>query len=95
MKALVYHGPKKVSVDNVPDAKIEKQTDVVIKLTTTNICGFDLHMDEGRTDVEKSKILRHENLGVVVGAGKAADSVKKGDKVVVPFNIRLRLLRQL
>jgi glutathione-independent formaldehyde dehydrogenase len=46
MKALVYHGPKKVSVDTVPDAKIEKQTDVVIKLTTTNICGSDLHMYE-------------------------------------------------
>jgi glutathione-independent formaldehyde dehydrogenase len=53
MKALVYHGPKKVSVDNVPDAKIEKPADVVIGLTTTNICGSDLHMYEGRTDVEK------------------------------------------
>ncbi len=51
MKALVYHGPKKVSVDKVPDAKIEKLTDVVIQLTTTNICGSDLHMYEGRTDV--------------------------------------------
>jgi threonine dehydrogenase-like Zn-dependent dehydrogenase len=47
MKALVYHGPKKVSVDRVPDAKLEKLTDVVIKLTTTNICGSDLHMYEG------------------------------------------------
>jgi glutathione-independent formaldehyde dehydrogenase len=87
MKALVYHGPKKVSVDNVPDAKIEKLTDVVVKLTTTNICGSDLHMYEGRTDVEKGKILGHENLGEVVEVGKAVDTVKKGDHVVLPFNI--------
>jgi glutathione-independent formaldehyde dehydrogenase len=87
MKALVYHGPKKVSVDTVPDAKIEKQTDVVVKLTTTNICGSDLHMYEGRTDVENGKILGHENLGEVVEVGKAVDTVKKGEKVVLPFNI--------
>jgi glutathione-independent formaldehyde dehydrogenase len=87
MKALVYHGPKKVSVDKVPDPKLEKLTDVIIKLTTTNICGSDLHMFEGRTDVEKGKILGHENLGEVVEVGKAVDTVKKGDKVVLPFNV--------
>jgi glutathione-independent formaldehyde dehydrogenase len=87
MKALVYHGPKKVSVDTVPEPKIEKLTDVVVKLTTTNICGSDLHMYEGRTDVKKGKILGHENLGEVVEVGKAVDTVKKGDKVVLPFNI--------
>lgn len=87
MKALVYHGPKRVSVDTVPDAKIEKMTDVVIKLTTTNICGSDLHMYDGRTDVEQGKILGHENMGEVVEVGKAVDTVKKGDKVVLPFNI--------
>src|SRR5258708_37752921 len=87
MKALVYHGPKKVSVDKVPDAKLEKLTDVVIELTTTNICGSDLHMYEGRTDVEKGKILGHENLGVVVEVGKAIETIKKGDKVVLPFNV--------
>jgi glutathione-independent formaldehyde dehydrogenase len=87
MKALVYHGPRKVSVDKVPDAKLEKLTDVVIELTTTNICGSDLHMYEGRTDVEKGKILGQENLGVVVEVGKAVDTIKKGDKVVLPFNV--------
>ncbi len=87
MKALVYHGPKKVSVDTVPDACIEKHTDVLVKLTTTNICGSDLHMYEGRTDVAKGKILGHENMGVVVEVGKAVDRVKLGDKVVLPFNI--------
>ncbi len=87
MKALVYHGPKKVSVDTVPDARIEKHTDILIKLTTTNICGSDLHMYEGRTDVAKGKILGHENMGVVIEIGKAVDRVKLGDKVVLPFNI--------
>ncbi len=87
MKALVYHGPKQVSVDNVPDSKIEKATDVIIRLTTTNICGSDLHMYEGRTDVAKGKILGHENLGEVVEVGKAVDFIKKGDRVVLPFNI--------
>jgi glutathione-independent formaldehyde dehydrogenase len=74
-------------VDNVEDPKLNKLTDVIIKLTTTNICGSDLHMYEGRTDVEKGKILGHENLGEVVEVGKAVDTVKKGDKVVLPFNI--------
>ena len=87
MKALVYHGPKNVSVDTVPDPKMEKLTDVIIKLTTTNICGSDLHMYEGRTDVEKGKILGHENLGEVVEVGKAVETVRKGDKVVLPFNV--------
>lgn len=87
MKALVYHGPKKVSVDTVPDPKLERLTDVIIKLTSTNICGSDLHMYEGRTDVEVGKILGHENLGEVVEVGKAVDTIKKGDKVVLPFNI--------
>ena len=63
MKALVYNGPKDVSVKEVPDAKIEKPTDVVVEITTTNICGSDLHMYEGRTSVEKGKVLGHENLG--------------------------------
>lgn len=87
MKALVYHGPKKVSVDTVPDAKIEKHTDILVKLSTTNICGSDLHMYEGRTNMEKGRILGHENMGEVIEIGKAVDRVKVGDKVVLPFNI--------
>ncbi len=55
MKALVYRGPKNVRIENVPDARIEKPTDVLVKITTTNICGSDLHMYEGRTNVEKGK----------------------------------------
>ncbi|WP_287003891.1 alcohol dehydrogenase catalytic domain-containing protein [Sphingobium sp.] len=48
MKAVVYNGPKDVSVNTIDDPKIEKQTDVIIRLTTTNICGSDLHMYESR-----------------------------------------------
>jgi len=53
MKALVYRGPKDVRVENVPDAKIEQETDCLVKISSTNICGSDLHMYECRTSVEK------------------------------------------
>ena len=87
MKALVYNDPRDVNVVEVPDAKIERSTDVLVKITTTNICGSDLHMYEGRTDVESGKILGHENLGVVIEVGEAVDRIKVGDRVCLPFNI--------
>jgi glutathione-independent formaldehyde dehydrogenase len=87
MKALVYKGPKDVAVENVPDAKLEKSTDVLVEITTTNICGSDLHMYEGRTDVEKGKVLGHENLGKVIEVGGAVDTINVGDYVCLPFNI--------
>jgi glutathione-independent formaldehyde dehydrogenase len=87
MKALVYKGPRNVKIQKVPDAKIERPTDVLVRITTTNICGSDLHMYEGRTSVESGKVLGHENLGEVVAIGKAVDQVKVGDRVCLPFNI--------
>ena len=87
MKALVYNGPRDVQVKTMPDAKIECHTDVLVKITSTNICGSDLHMYEGRTDMEAGRILGHENLGVVIEIGKAVDRVKVGDQVCLPFNI--------
>lgn len=87
MKALVYKGPRDVRILNVDDAKIERPTDVLVKVTTTNICGSDLHMYEGRTNVEEGKILGHENLGEVIAIGKAVDRVQVGDRVCLPFNI--------
>ncbi len=87
MRALVYHGPRKVSVEQVPDASIEKPTDALVRITTTNICGSDLHMYEGRTDVEQGKVLGHENMGEVIAVGDGVDRVKVGDMVVLPFNI--------
>ena len=58
MKAVVYNGPRDVSVKNVPDARIEQPNDVVVKITTTNICGSDLHMYEGRTDFKTGRRFR-------------------------------------
>jgi threonine dehydrogenase-like Zn-dependent dehydrogenase len=87
VKALIYNGARDVSIDEVPDAKLELPTDVLIKLTTTNICGSDLHMYEGRTDMDAGRILGHENLGEVVEVGSAVQRIKQGDLVCLPFNI--------
>lgn len=87
MKALVYNGPHDVSVMEVPDAKLERSTDVLVRITSTNICGSDLHMYEGRTDMASGRILGHENLGVVIEIGEAVDRIKVGDRVCLPFNV--------
>ncbi len=87
MRAVVYNGPRDVSVTEVPDATIEEPTDVVVKITATNICGSDLHMYEGRTDLEPGKVIGHENLGEVVDVGSAVTSISVGDRVCLPFNI--------
>lgn len=87
MKALVYNGPCDVQVKDMPDAKIEKPTDVLVRITTTNICGSDLHMYEGRTSMEAGRILGHENMGEVIEVGNAVERVKVGDVVCLPFNI--------
>ncbi|MEV0395762.1 glutathione-independent formaldehyde dehydrogenase [Polymorphospora rubra] len=87
MKAVVYEGPRSVAVRDVPDPKIKKGTDAIVKITSTNICGSDLHMYEGRTNVEEGKILGHENMGTVVEVGSGIDRIKVGDRVSVPFNI--------
>lgn len=87
MKAIVYHGPRDVRVESVPDAKIEKPTDALVRITTTNICGSDLHMYDGRTEVKPGTVLGHENMGEVIEVGDAVDRVKVGDFVCLPFNV--------
>lgn len=87
MKALVYEGPRRVKVKDVPDPRLERPTDALVRITTTNICGSDLHMYEGRTSVEHGKVLGHENLGEVIEVGDAVVRVKVGDRVCLPFNI--------
>ena len=87
MKAVVYRGPHSVAVEDVPEPTIEAPTDAVVRITTTNICGSDLHMYEGRTSVEEGKVLGHENMGVVEEVGPGVTRIKVGDRVSVPFNI--------
>jgi glutathione-independent formaldehyde dehydrogenase len=87
VKGLVYKGTKQVAIEEVPDAKVQGPLDAVIRLTTTNICGSDLHMYEGRTAVEQGTVLGHENMGIVEEVGPGVNQVKPGDRVSVPFNI--------
>jgi threonine dehydrogenase-like Zn-dependent dehydrogenase len=95
MKGVVYEGPRKIAVKDVPDARIETPLGAVIRITTTNICGSDLHMYEGRTSVEEGKVLGHENMGVVEEVGGAVNRIKVGDRVSVPFNIACGTCRNL
>jgi threonine dehydrogenase-like Zn-dependent dehydrogenase len=88
MKALVWHGKSDVRCDNVPDPKIEEPTDVIIKVTSTCICGSDLHLyDLYLPAMKPGDILGHEPMGEVVEVGSAVTKLKKGDRIVVPFDI--------
>ncbi|KAF9443356.1 GroES-like protein [Macrolepiota fuliginosa MF-IS2] len=87
MWAVVYEKPFAVAVRNVPKPKIEHPDDVVVKITTSCICGSDLHMYEGRTAAEPGLVFGHENMGIVDEVGDAVTFLKKGDRVVMPFNV--------
>ena len=87
MKAVVYKEALKVAVEEVPDSKIEAETDAVIRISTAGICGSDLHMFEGRTSSKPGTVFGHENMGVVKEVGSAVHSIKVGDRVVIPFNV--------
>jgi len=87
LRAVVYKGPRKVAVEEVEEPKIEGPRDAIIRLTSTAICGSDLHMYEGRTSEKPGKVLGHEPLGVVEKVGDGVISIKEGDRVVVTFNI--------
>jgi threonine dehydrogenase-like Zn-dependent dehydrogenase len=87
MKALVFHKPKDIRVENVPDPKIENVRDAIIRVTSTSICGSDLHIYNGYFPQPKSMVLGHEFMGVVEEVGPRVAALKKGDRVVVPFPI--------
>jgi len=88
MRALCWHGKSDVRVDTVPDPTIEDPRDAIIKITTTCICGSDLHLYDGyMPTMQAGDILGHEPMGVVVEVGKDVKKLKKGDRVVVPFTI--------
>jgi glutathione-independent formaldehyde dehydrogenase len=87
MKAVVYKGPFEVAVEEVEDPRIERPTDVIVRITSTAICGSDLHMYEGRTAAEPGIVFGHENLGIVEQCGAGVTAIRQGDRVVMPFNI--------
>jgi len=88
MKALVWCGKHKVSVETVPDPTIINPRDAIIRVTTTCICGSDLHLYDGFMPTMKAgDILGHEFMGIVEEVGPAVHNLKKGDRVVVPFTI--------
>lgn len=87
MKAVVYKEPYKVAVEDVDDPRIEDPTDVIVKITTSAICGSDLHMFEGRTGADPGIVFGHENMGVVEEVGPGVGKLKKGDRIVLPFNV--------
>ena len=88
MKALTWQGKRHVSVDEVPDPRIEKPTDIVIRITSTAICGSDLHLYEVFGPfLTPGDILGHESMGVVEEVGAAVQNLRPGDRVVIPFVI--------
>lgn len=88
MKAVCWNGKKDVRVENVPDPKLLNPTDAIVKVTTTCICGSDLHLYDGYVPtMQPGDILGHEFMGEVVETGKEVKKLKVGDRIVVPFTI--------
>src|SRR3954454_8957342 len=88
MKAVTWHGKRDVRVDTVPDPVIQEPTDAIIRVTTTNICGSDLHLYEVLGPyMDAGDILGHEPMGIVEEVGPEITNIAPGDRVVIPFNI--------
>jgi threonine dehydrogenase-like Zn-dependent dehydrogenase len=88
MKAVAWHGKRDIRVDTVPDPRIEEPTDAIIKVTSSGICGSDLHLYEVLGPfIDEGDILGHEPMGVIQEVGSEVTHVKPGDRVVIPFNI--------
>jgi threonine dehydrogenase-like Zn-dependent dehydrogenase len=88
MKALTWHGNHDVRVDTVPDPRIEEPTDAIVRITSTAICGSDLHLYEVLGPyIDPGDILGHEPMGIVEEVGSEVTHIKPGDRVVIPFNV--------
>src|SRR5580692_6233844 len=88
MKAVTWHGKRDVRVDSVPDPIIEESTDAIIEITSTNICGSDLHLYEVLgAFMNPGDILGHEPMGIVREVGRDITNLAVGDRVVIPFQI--------
>jgi threonine dehydrogenase-like Zn-dependent dehydrogenase len=87
MKAAVIHGPGTITYDQVDDPEIKEQTDIILKVTATAICGSDLHIYSGGIPQPRPMVLGHEFMGIVEEVGKGVTKLQVGDRVVVPFPI--------
>ncbi|HET7567046.1 MAG TPA: zinc-dependent alcohol dehydrogenase [Gaiellaceae bacterium] len=88
MKALTWHGKRDVRVEQVPDPGIREPDDVIVRVTSSGVCGSDLHLYEVMgAFMEEGDILGHEAMGIVEEVGPEVTAVRQGDRVVVPFNI--------
>ncbi|WP_025689784.1 zinc-dependent alcohol dehydrogenase [Paenibacillus zanthoxyli] len=88
MKAVTYQGKKKVEVKDVVNAKLEKKDDIIVRITSTAICGSDLHVYNGNIPgMYDNYVIGHEPMGIVEEVGPEVTKVKKGDRVIVPFNV--------
>ena len=87
MKAVVFHKPGDMRIDEVPDPKIEAADDVIVRVTATAICGSDLHIYNGFLPQTKPMVMGHEFMGIVEEVGTGVSTLKRGDRVVVPFPI--------
>jgi len=88
MKALTYQGIKDVKIKEVADPAIEKRDDIIVRITSTAICGSDLHLIHGNVpNMPEDFIIGHEPMGIVEEVGPDVTRLKKGDRVVIPFNI--------
>ncbi|TQJ33918.1 zinc-dependent alcohol dehydrogenase [Arthrobacter sp. SLBN-122] len=88
MKALTWQGKRSVSVEEVPDPVIQEPTDAIIRITSTAICGSDLHLYEVLGPyMHKGDVIGHEPMGIVEEVGSGVTNLRKGDRVVIPFNI--------
>jgi threonine dehydrogenase-like Zn-dependent dehydrogenase len=88
MKAVTFHGKRDIRVDQVPDPTIEQPTDAIVRITSSGICGSDLHLYEVLAPfLDEGDILGHEPMGVVEAVGSEVTHIAPGDRVVIPFNI--------
>lgn len=88
MQALTWQGPRDVRVEQVPDPRLEAGTDAIVRVTTSAICGSDLHLYEVLTPfLEPGDVLGHEPMGIVEETGSDVEHIEPGDRVVIPFNI--------
>jgi threonine dehydrogenase-like Zn-dependent dehydrogenase len=88
VKALTWHGKRDVRVETVPDPAIDEPTDAIVRVTSSGICGSDLHLYEVLGPfLEEGDVLGHEPMGVVEETGAGVTELQRGDRVVIPFNI--------